>query len=176
MTKPYKIRENHDRYRFWSDKKISQLSFHNNLLLTLGVAAIGYLWKERDSVYKTLIIDFHSSIDWKVFLFFVGIAILFLSLLSGFLLSLSRLYDLRMTANIVLTRRLAEKEMNVEVARSIRKGARRRAEKGATYALNNSVRYDAVNPIFPSAPLEAEEVTTSYSCFSLPFSRLDLSR
>ena len=115
MTKPYKIREYHDRYRFWSDKKISQLSFHNNLLLTLGVAAIGYLWKERDSVYKTLIIDFHSSIDWKVFLFFVGIAILFLSLLSGFLLSLSRLYDLRMTANIVLTRRrLAEKEINVE--------------------------------------------------------------
>jgi hypothetical protein len=110
-----KIQEYKDRYRFWSDKRISQLSFHNNLLLTLGIAAIGYFWKERDSVYKNLIIDFHSSIDWKVFLFFVGIAILFLSVLSGFLLSLSRLYDLRLTGNIVLTRRrLAEKAMNLK--------------------------------------------------------------
>jgi len=110
-----KIQEYQERYRFWSGKRISQLSFHNNLLLTLGIAAIGYFWKERDSVYKNLIIDFDSSIDCKVFLFFVGIAILFLSVLSGFLLSLSRLYDLRLTANIALTRkRLAEKEVNLE--------------------------------------------------------------
>ncbi len=110
-----KTQEYNFRYRFWSDKRISQLSFHNNLLLTVGIAAIGYFWKERDSVYKTLIIDFHSSIDCKVFLFFIGIVILFLSVLCGFLLSLSRLYDLRLTANIVITRRrLAEKAMNLK--------------------------------------------------------------
>jgi hypothetical protein len=109
------IQEYQERYRFWSDRRISQLSFHNNLLLALGMAAIGYFWKERDSVYKNLIIEFASPIDWKVFLFFVGIAILFLSVLSGFLLSLSRLYDLRLTANIVLTRRrYAEKEMDLK--------------------------------------------------------------
>lgn len=31
-----KTKEYNDRYRSWQDKRVSQLSFHNNLLLTLA--------------------------------------------------------------------------------------------------------------------------------------------
>lgn len=109
-----KIKEYKEREHFWNDKRISQLSFHNNLLLTVGIALIGYFWKELDSVYKNLFIGCNSSIDWKVILFLVGIGFLSISVFSGFLLSLSRLYDLRLTAHIVYTRRKsAEKDIKL---------------------------------------------------------------
>lgn len=60
-----KRQEYQERYRFWTDKRISQLSFHNNLLLTLGIALIGYFWSERSSIYTKLVIDF-NEIDWIV--------------------------------------------------------------------------------------------------------------
>ena len=106
------IQEYQERYRFWTDKRISQLSFHNNLMLTLGIALIVYFWAERDSVYTEIIID------WKVFLFFAGILSVGVSIFSGFLLSLSRLYDLRLTSNIVLTRkRLIKKGIKLKEER-----------------------------------------------------------
>ncbi|PVV20150.1 MAG: hypothetical protein B6D78_11660 [gamma proteobacterium symbiont of Ctena orbiculata] len=103
-----KKQEYQERYRFWSDKKISQLSFHNNLLLTIGISLIGYFWSERSSIYTKLVIDFGAEIDWITTLFLVGIASAFVSVVAGFILSLSRLYDLRITSNIALTRRRAK--------------------------------------------------------------------
>ncbi len=105
-----KKREYQERYHFWSEKKISQLSFHNNLLLTIGFAVIGYFWSERRSIYTELALDFDAQIDWLVVSFLTGIAFAVVSVVSGFLLSLSRLYDLRITSNIILTRKRALKK------------------------------------------------------------------
>ena len=113
-SKKVKIQEYQERYRFWTDKRISQLSFHNNLLLTLGFAVIGYFWLERDKVYTKLVVNFDASIDWIVLLFLLGLIVTAVSIISGFILSLSRLYDLRLTSNIVLTRkRITKKEIEV---------------------------------------------------------------
>jgi hypothetical protein len=103
------IQEYQERYRFWTDKRISQLSFHNNLMLTLGFAVIGYFWSERDSVYTKLVINFDAEIDWKVLLFLLGVSAIAVSIISGFILSLSRLYDLRLTSNITLSRKRISK-------------------------------------------------------------------
>jgi len=108
MTDHYnKKQEYQERHRFWADKRIAQLSFHNNLLLTLGFAIIGYFWSERSGIYTKLIIDFESDIEWKVLCFLLGLVLSTLSVLAGFTLSMSRLYDLRLTANIALTRKRA---------------------------------------------------------------------
>jgi len=63
--KEKKIQEYQERYRFWADKRITQLSFQNDFLLTLAVAVIGYLWSERGNVYTNLIVDFNREVDWK---------------------------------------------------------------------------------------------------------------
>ena len=103
-----KKQEYQERYRFWSDKRISQLSFHNNLLLTIGIGLIGYFWSERSSIYTKLFFDYEAEIDWVTIYFLMGIASAVISVIAGFILSLSRLYDLRITSNIALTRKRAE--------------------------------------------------------------------
>ncbi|MES9838688.1 MAG: hypothetical protein AB2653_09435 [Candidatus Thiodiazotropha endolucinida] len=117
-SKEMKIREYQERYRFWTDKRISQLSFHNDFMLTLAIAAIGYLWSQRNDIYTNLRIDFGAKIDWAVVLFLLGIIAVAFSIISGFILSLSRLYDLRVTSNVLLTRK-----------RSIKKGIDLKDEK-----------------------------------------------
>ncbi|MFH1702367.1 MAG: hypothetical protein ABIB41_02895 [Nitrospirota bacterium] len=109
-----KKQEYQERYHFWTDKRITQLSFQNNILLTIGLAIIGYFWKERDSVYIDLIMDRSLKIDFTIVSFFAGILFVFVSVLIGVILSVSRLYDLRITSNIVLTRKRALKE-NVSI-------------------------------------------------------------
>jgi hypothetical protein len=103
-----KKQEYQERYRFWSDKRITQLSFHNNLLLTIGIGVIGYFWSERNSIYTKLVFDCEAKIDCIIIFFLVGIASALVSVVTGFILSLSRLYDLRITSNIALTRKRAK--------------------------------------------------------------------
>ena len=71
--KEMEIMEYQERYRFWTEKRISQLSFHNNFMLTLAIAAIGYLWSERSSVYTQLQINLNADIDWTVLIFLLPI-------------------------------------------------------------------------------------------------------
>lgn len=105
-----KIQEYQERHRFWADKRISQLSFQNNIYLTISLAAIGYLWSERRNIYTDLIIDTQMEIDWKIVMFFLCIITLAYSTFAGLFLSVSRLYDLRLVSNILLTRKRAKKE------------------------------------------------------------------
>ncbi len=118
-----KKQEYQERYRFWSDKRVAQLSFHNNLLLTIGIAIIGYFWSERSSVYTKLIIDCEAEIDWKIVFFILGLVTTGLSVLAGFVLSLSRLYDLRLTSNIALTRiRALDKAVTIQENEALKSG------------------------------------------------------
>jgi len=100
-----KLQEYQERYRFWSDKRISQLSFQNNIFLTIGLAVMGYFWKERNDIYTEIIIDSKLQVDWEIVIFLIGMALLLYSILAGMFLAVSRLYDLRITSNILLTRK-----------------------------------------------------------------------
>jgi len=102
-----KLKEYQARYHFWSDKRVSQLSFQNNIFLTISLAIMGYCWKERSSVYTELLIDTRLKVEWKIVLFFIGMIFLSYSIITGLLLTITRLYDLRLTSNILLTRKRA---------------------------------------------------------------------
>ncbi len=107
QDKKGKLQEYQERYHFWTDKRISQLSFQNNLFLAIGIAILGYFWKERDSVYTQLIINSSLSIDPKIVFFFIGMMMILYSIVTGLLLAISRLIDLRLTSNVLLTRKRA---------------------------------------------------------------------
>ena len=112
MNNKLKYRE---QYRFWTDKKVSQLSFHNNLLLTLGLAMLGY-WSKNNSVFSNLVINCEADIEWSIVIFILGFASIIVSIVAGFILSLSRLYDLRLTSNISLTKmRAADESIELEL-------------------------------------------------------------
>ena len=104
-----KLQEYQERYHFWTDKRISQLSFQNNIFLATSIVILGYFWKERDSVYTDLIIDFSLAIDLKIVFFFIGMILLSYSIVTGLCLAISRLFDLRLTSNVLLTRKWALK-------------------------------------------------------------------
>ena len=112
MTTEDKKQEYQERYRFWSDKRVAQLSFQNNLLLTLSLACFAYFWTERNSVYSDLFIDSTASIDWNIVIYFMGMFFIIISLFAGLTLSLTRLYDLRLTSHILLTRKRALKRVD----------------------------------------------------------------
>jgi hypothetical protein len=94
-----------ERYRFWSNQSIKQLSFSNNLLLTISVAAFGYFFGKREKVYGKLFFDLHASIDWAATLFITGSVLLALSIICGAVLSINRLYDFRLTRHISIIRK-----------------------------------------------------------------------
>ena len=102
-----KQKEYSDRHRFWSDKSIQQLSFSNNLLLTISIAAFGYFFGKREQIYEELIIDTSLPVDWTATFFVLGSILLWLSILGGTLLTVTRLYDFRLSRHILLTRKRA---------------------------------------------------------------------
>jgi hypothetical protein len=114
QNKEEQLQEYQVRYHFWTDKKFIQLSFQNNIFLVVSIAMLGYFWKERTNVYTDLIINSRLSIDLKIGFFFIGILSLSYSIITGLLMAISRLYDLRLTSNILLTRKRALKR-NVDL-------------------------------------------------------------
>jgi len=107
-------REIQEKYRFWTDKKVSQLSFHNNILLSIGLAVCGYFWAELNNIFSTLVVDLGANIDWSAIVFIAAFIAIAASITSGFILSLSRLYDLRLTSKIILIRvRSLDKEISI---------------------------------------------------------------
>lgn len=51
----------------------------------------------------------NREVDWTVVFFLFGLTAVALSICSGLILSLSRLYDLRVTSNVLLTRKRSTK-------------------------------------------------------------------
>ncbi len=101
-----KKQEYQERYRFWSDKRIAQLSFQNNLLLTLSLACFAYFWKVHNCNGST------AHIDCNTVVCFMSMFFTIISLFAGLALSLTRLYDLRLTSHILLTRKRAFESKN----------------------------------------------------------------
>lgn len=91
------LKEYHERNTRWTDKSIRQLSFFNNLILSLGVGFISFAYKNiaANSLAFTL-----SSIDWPITLSVLSFVSIGLSIFFGLLVGLNRLWDFRITGQI----------------------------------------------------------------------------
>lgn len=75
----------------WQDHAIKQLTFANNLLIALGIAALGF--------GLSLMLNSESTVNWASnHMFLYGLGFLLLSVLSGILTALARLAKFRETA------------------------------------------------------------------------------
>ena len=110
MSQATKLKEYSERHRFWTDQAVKQTTFSNNILLTISIAVFGYFFVNRGVVYKVLVLDFALPINPPVVFFIVGTLFITISMMLGFLLSFTRLYDFRLTRHILLTRKRAMKE------------------------------------------------------------------
>ncbi|MGG9964487.1 hypothetical protein [Ferruginibacter sp. SUN106] len=88
-NKPYLIASN-ERFIRWQGVLREQVTFLNNLLLTLSIAILGFL-------ITTLNNQFFNPIGWKKAFFSFGFILIILSALTGLFASISRLRDFRLT-------------------------------------------------------------------------------
>jgi hypothetical protein len=95
------IDEYSERHVRWSDKNSSQLSFYNNLLLTLGVGFLSFAYQDS----KLMGFEFSlKEIDYSVTTYVFSILAIMFSIFTGFVASIGRLYDFRITSHIILVR------------------------------------------------------------------------
>lgn len=84
-----------DRYTKWQDKTREQLSFFNNLLLTISTGFLSFvITQEKYSVHLRV------STQELNFLMLFSILLVLSSILVGLLLVINRLYDFRITTHI----------------------------------------------------------------------------
>lgn len=95
------LQEYRERNIRWTDRALAQLSFYNNLLLTLGIGFLSFAYQDS----KVLSLEFSlKDIDWSLTAYGVSILAVMFSILTGFTGSISRLYDFRITSRINLIR------------------------------------------------------------------------
>ncbi|MEO7990066.1 MAG: hypothetical protein ABI663_11020 [Chryseolinea sp.] len=91
------IKEYHDRNVRWTNESLKQLSFYNNLLLTLSVGFLGFSFKLDN--FGGLRLSY-SSPNWSLTFLVFSIILVTLSVVTGLLLALNRLQDVRLTRQI----------------------------------------------------------------------------
>lgn len=97
----FKLQEYSERNSRWIDIAMSQLTFLNNLLITL---AIGFLAFAFDKLKNTDIRFLPTNIDWQITLYMISFLLLSLSIFIGILAAQNRLLNFRITRNINQTR------------------------------------------------------------------------
>ena len=102
----------------WTEFSLAQLSFYNNLLLTLGVGFLAFAYQDAEKALENARFTFVGMDCYLTFyvlsLFFVG-----LSILLGLLVGWSRLYDFRLTRHINLTRQRELKQVGKKLKSGI---------------------------------------------------------
>lgn len=98
-----KYREYSERYGFWQNLSLNQLSFSNNLFLVAAFTSIGFIYKQmpQSGIYYTGI----CNSDKNLTLIVVAVILFSISIFSGFSCVLTRIADIRITRNIILTRK-----------------------------------------------------------------------
>lgn len=86
-----------ERYVRWQDKTIAQLSFFNNLLLTISVGFLSFGYKEIKVNHMTFNL---CTYDLKLTLCIVSLIFMAFSIFYGLIVALNRLYDFRITTHI----------------------------------------------------------------------------
>ena len=99
--------EYQERYKRWSERAVDHFSFSNNLLLTISIAVLGYFFKEGKEAYKNISLWWPGSNSFNLEATLFSIATIFIAISVGFglVVTLSRLYDFRLTRHIMLIRR-----------------------------------------------------------------------
>ena len=96
------LQEYSERNIRWTDRTLAQLSFYNNLLLTLGIGFLSFAYQDS----KVLSLEFSlKGIDWSLTAYAISILAVMFSILAGFTGSISRLYDFRITSRVNLIRK-----------------------------------------------------------------------
>lgn len=101
---------NTDRYPRWQQRAVEQLGFSINLILTLALGGLAFALTNLD-----------KGIDrpFPKWMFLTACLLLLMSALSGIISSITRLYDFRITAQIVREDNEAEKTRRRAVARRL---------------------------------------------------------
>jgi uncharacterized membrane protein YhaH (DUF805 family) len=102
--KSEKFKEYTDRNTFWTTQAVNQFSFSNNLFLTFGIGILAYLVGQRH-VYGKFILDFTLSVYWPFVFYLIAFLSIFISILSGAVVTISRLRDMRISRRISLIRK-----------------------------------------------------------------------
>src|SRR5690606_14135236 len=91
------IKEYRDREVWWTEKSLSQLSFFNNLLLTLSIGFLTFAYKEFS--FSHLHFNFNNP-NWSLTLIVFSILFALISIVVGLLVAINRLYDFRLTRKV----------------------------------------------------------------------------
>jgi hypothetical protein len=93
------IEEYHQRRVRWTKLAIDQFSFFNNLLITIsiGFLAFAYDYPENGRVSFSLSV---TDIDWFITINNLSILFIFITIILGLIIALSRLLDFRVTRQI----------------------------------------------------------------------------
>ncbi len=102
------IKDYSDRHRFWANQAINQLGYSINLFTTLGLTFLTYLFKIRED-YGKITIDCHLSVDWTITFYVLSLIASTATVVLGLVSVTSRLYDIRITRHLILTRKRAVK-------------------------------------------------------------------
>ena len=91
----------------WTEQRNSQLSFYNNLLLSLSVGFLSFAYGNGRlrGIHLSL-----AAIDWSLTLYIGSLTVMCGAALWGLIVGLSRLHDFRISAHINLTRRRVWKQ------------------------------------------------------------------
>jgi hypothetical protein len=91
----------HEREMRWNNKTLNELSFLNNLILTLSVGFLAFSYKTE------LLKNAHfaiKDINWSITLIIFSLFAIVFSILIGLIVSINRLIDFRLTRFINLIR------------------------------------------------------------------------
>lgn len=89
--------EYHERNVRWTQTTINQLSFFNNLLLSLGVGFLAFSF--NPDLLKNLKFSL-NEIDWSISFLALSVVSIVLSIVLGLITSIARLKNFRITRNI----------------------------------------------------------------------------
>lgn len=102
MIEQSKLNEYQKRQSEWRDIGVTQLSNTNYILLTLSAGLLALSFdKQKISSNK---FDYSQNFDWPITLYSLYVVLLSISIGYGITVLFSRLYDLRISRHIILTR------------------------------------------------------------------------
>ncbi len=91
------LKEYHERNIRWTNESLKQLSFFNNLLLTISVAFLTFTFKSKDIVGLRFTFQ---DIDWSLTFLICSLWLVVFSVITGLILTVNRLQDFNVTRKV----------------------------------------------------------------------------
>jgi len=108
------IKDYKERAIRWKEKSLAQLSFVNNLILSLSVVFLTFFYRE----FKTNETFISVPINEKyILLMKISLILILLSIITGVLVAINRLIDFRITKEIARIRYKAYKETKTKLVK-----------------------------------------------------------